>query len=295
MAIPRALVLSGYGLNCEEESKFALDYCGAKTDILHINDLIESPATLDQYEILLVPGGFSYGDDTGSGNAYANKLKNHLLERLRRFVLRDTLTLGICNGCQILARLGLVPGLDLAEQGHEVGVTYNASNRYQCRWVDVATASDHVVWLKDITRLHIPVAHGEGNMVMRADTLNLLQEDNLIALRYVLPEAGASRQGRATVMEGLPTARRSGGNSADGKPARGEFPHNPNGAVDDIAAVADASGRVLAMMPHPERGMFFTQREDWPLLKERYKREGRPIPKEADGMAIFRNAIRYFA
>jgi len=268
MAKPNALILSGYGLNCEEESAHALEHCGAQSKIIHINDLIEKPQHLDEFEILLVPGGFSYGDDTGSGNAYARKLANHLMEPLQQFIKRDTLTLGICNGCQILARLGLVPGLDLAAKGHEIGVVYNANNRYQCRWVHLETSNDHSVWLKGIKQMYIPVAHGEGNMVMRADTLAHLQKEGLIAQRYITPQ---------------------------GKPAKGIFPHNPNGSIDDIAAVSDATGRILAMMPHPERGMFFTQREDWPRLKEQYRRNGTALPIESDGMAIFHNAVRYFA
>lgn len=269
---PRTLVLSGYGLNCEEESAHAFRYSGAEADIVHINDLLDAPERLDDYQILMVPGGFSYGDDTGSGNAFANKLRNRLMEPLQRFVARDTLTLGICNGCQILTQLGLVPGLEQAEAGRRVSVIYNSSNRYQCRWVDVAIPADSVAakspWLSGIERMHIPVAHGEGNMVMAEDTLEFLGSEGLIALRYVTPE---------------------------GKAAYGEFPYNPNGAMADIAAVSDKTGRVLAMMPHPERGMFFTQRDDWPLLKAQYQREGKALPEESDGMALFRGAVAYFA
>jgi phosphoribosylformylglycinamidine synthase I len=268
MAAPRALILSGYGINCEDESAHALDHCGSEIKIMHINDLIDEPKTLNDYQILLIPGGFSYGDDTGSGNAYARKLANHLQDAIAEFIKRDTLTLGICNGCQILARLGVVPGLELTAKGHHVGVVHNASNRYQCRWVHVETANDHNIWLKGISRMYIPVAHGEGNMVMRADTLDLLQSEGLIAQRYVMP---------------------------DGKAAKGAFPHNPNGSMDDIAAISDTTGRVLAMMPHPERGMFFTQRDDWPRLKAQHQRAGKTLPMEADGMAIFHNAVRYFA
>lgn len=267
MTTPRILTLSGYGLNCEEESLHAFTHCGGEGRLMHINDVIDNPAVLDEYQMLMVPGGFSYGDDTGSGNAFANRLRNRLMEPLQRFIARDTLTLGICNGCQILAHLGLVPGLDYAEAGQRVAVIYNASNRYQCRWVDVATATEHSVWLNGIERMHIPVAHGEGNIVMDDSTLELLGAEGLIAMRYITPEGNA---------------------------AYGEFPYNPNGAMADIAALTDKTGRVLAMMPHPERGMFFTQRDDWPLLKEQYRREGKPLPEESDGMQLFRNAVQYF-
>ncbi len=264
----KLLALSGYGINCEEETLQAFAHVGASANMIHINDLIENPNILDAYQILAFPGGFSYGDDTGSGNAFAAKIRHRLGDALTRFVARDTLTLGICNGCQILSRLQLVPGAEAAAEGHAVALEHNASGRYQCRWVDVAVPKSASPWLKGIERMHIPVAHGEGNFVMREETLRFAQDNHLIAMRYVKP---------------------------DGSAAAGEFPYNPNGAMDDIAGMLDVSGRVLALMPHPERGMFFTQRDDWPLLKEQYRRRGEPLPVEADGMALFRNAVAYFA
>ena len=131
------LVLSGYGLNCEEETLHAFEYVGLQGKIRHINDLIESPEELKNVQVLVVPGGFSYGDDTGSGNAFAQKMKLALKDHLHDFVRRDTLTLGICNGCQIIANLGLIPGLDHKYGERLVAVTHNMTARYQCRWVDV--------------------------------------------------------------------------------------------------------------------------------------------------------------
>ncbi|MBI1274647.1 phosphoribosylformylglycinamidine synthase subunit PurQ [bacterium] len=267
MPAPKAIVLSGYGLNCEDESEFALKHNGAEVTIKHINDLIENPKALDEFQIMLIPGGFSFGDDTGSGNAYAHKLRNHLLEAVLGFVARDTLTIGICNGCQILARLGLVPGYEEAEKGKKIAVLHNSSNRYQCRWVDVAVSGSTSPWLRGIQRMHIPVAHGEGNMVMTPETLAFMNDNKLVGLRYI---------------------------NSDGTPANGAFPANPNGATEDIAAVTDVTGRVIAMMPHPERGMFFTQRDDWTKLKRQYHDAGKKLPVESDGMAIFRNAVSYF-
>lgn len=264
---PRVLILSGYGLNCEDETLTAFTHNGAVADIVHINDLIDAPERMKEYQILAIPGGFSYGDDTGSGNAFANKLRNRLMEPLQAFVARDTLTIGICNGCQILSHLGLVPGLEMVEQGHRIGVVYNASNRYQCRWIDVKVAGTDSPWLKGISQMHIPVGNGEGQMVMSEATLEKLKAQGQIGYRYV---------------------------QADGEAAQRVFPANPNGSMDDIAAVTDATGRVLATMPHPERGMFFTQRDDWALEKEKLKRTGKPVPVEADGMAMFKNAVSYF-
>ncbi len=266
MATPNVIVLSGYGLNCEEETLLAFQESGATGKIVHINDLIDGLDTLTSYQILAIPGGFSYGDDTGSGNAYANKFRHHLWEQLVTFVQRDTLAIGICNGCQISANLGIVPAFDGAWGDRKVALEHNSTAQYQCRWVDLAVSSSSP-WLRGIDRMHIPVAHGEGKFAMDADTHARLQKDGMIGLRYIKP---------------------------DGSPAGGEFPFNPNGALDDIAGITDASGRVLALMPHPERGMFFTQRDDWTLLAQDYIREGKELPKYGDGITIFKNAVGYF-
>lgn len=258
----RALVLSGYGLNSEEETKHGFDYNSIEADIIHINDLVENPKLLDDYQILAVPGGFSYGDDTGSGNAFAQKMKLSLQEALKAFTARDTLTIGICNGCQILSNLGLVNGV------RDFAVTYNANSHYQCRWVNLAANTNNTSpWLEGITDMIIPVAHGEGRFMMGEEKLNEMQANNQIAMTYV---------------------------NADGSPANGVFPANPNGSQADIAAVTSKDGKVLAIMPHPERGMFNSQRYDYDALKDAAAREGTKLPKTNNGMKIFENAARYF-
>lgn len=257
------LVLAGYGLNCEEETLHAFKHAGLSGEIIHINDLIETPSKLDSAQILAVPGGFSYGDDTGSGNAFAQKMRLSLWEPLLRFVERDTLTIGICNGCQILANLGLIPN---GNGERTVAVTYNENARYQCRWVDIAVNADNKSpWLQGLSQMHIPVAHGEGRFMMSEETL--AEVKNQIAFQYVKP---------------------------DGTPANGAFPANPNGSLADIAAMTDKTGRILAMMPHPERGMFTWQRNDYDRLKDAAQRSGQPLPEEADGMTLFHNAAQYF-
>lgn len=264
MTQAKVIVLSGYGLNCEEETLHAFKVNGIDGNIRHINDLIENPKELDEYQILAVPGGFSYGDDTGSGNAFAQKMKLALWDDLKKFVERDTLTIGICNGCQILVNLGLVPALS-AYGERDVAVTYNASARYQCRWIDLKIDSSSP-WLKNIDTLHIPVAHGEGRFMMEDETLVALKQNNQIAALY----------------------------TKDGAQANGEFPYNPNGSNGDIAAMTDKTGRVLAMMPHPERGMFTWQRDDYHELKDQAQRDGSQLSDIADGMRIFQNAAEYF-
>ncbi len=263
--IAKALILSGYGLNSEEETLHAFKYCGLEGDIVHINDVIDSPKMLEDYNILAIPGGFSYGDDTGSGNAFAQKMRLALMPQLLEFIARDTLTIGICNGCQILVNLGLVPALGNYGE-RDIAVTYNASARYQCRWIDLKIQSNSP-WLRGIDTIHIPVAHGEGRFMMEDKTLKALQKNGQIAARYI---------------------------KEDGSSAQEEFPYNPNGSVDDIAAMTDKTGKILAIMPHPERGMFTWQRDDFAELKDRAQRTGTKLPEETDGLKIFQNAAEYF-
>lgn len=151
---PKIIIMSGYGLNCEEETKFAFDTAGGAADIVHINDLISNPALLSEYDILAFPGGFSYGDDTGSGKAYANKFKNHLAKELKEFLGRDTLTIGICNGFQIITCLGIVPG----------ALSFNSGGKYIDRWVDLKVTGKSP-WLAGIKTISLPIAHGEGRYI----------------------------------------------------------------------------------------------------------------------------------
>ena len=269
----KALILAGYGLNCEEETLHGFNYNGIDGEIIHINDLIESPQKLNKVQILAIPGGFSYGDDTGAGNAYAQKLKLALMDDLLKFIERDTLTIGICNGCQILTNLGLTPPAgpngNHAYGTRHTAVTYNETARYQCRWIDLKITNDSP-WLTGIDTMHIPVAHGEGRFMMEDATLKTLQENNQIAAIYT----------------------KDGPNGH--KPANGEFPYNPNGSTADIAALTDPTGKILAIMPHPERGMFTWQRSDYTHLKDSAYRENTPLPETTDGMTLFTNAATYF-
>jgi phosphoribosylformylglycinamidine synthase I len=255
MAKPRAIILAGYGLNCEDETQAAFQLAGAEADIVHINDLVAEPQLLKRYQILAVPGGFAYGDDTGSGKAYANKMKNHLREQLKKFIEADTLMIGICNGFQVLTHLGVLPG----------ALTHNLSARYVDRWVDLKIDSKSP-WLVGIEQLSVPIAHGEGRYYADAKLLKSLNKQQRIGARYVVGE----------------TCRYQ------------DLAGNPNGSLEDIAAVTSKDGRVLGMMPHPERAMFFTQLPHWPLLAEVYRRTGKPFPKHGPGLEIFNNAVKYF-
>lgn len=266
MTAPRALVITGFGLNSEEETAKGFEYVGFDTVIRHINDLADNPKELDQIQSISVPGGFSYGDDTGSGNAFAQKMRLTLGDALKEFVQRDTLTIGICNGCQVVVNLGLAPALGGDYGARQVAVTHNASARYQCRWIDMKVEKTSSPWLQGIENLHVPVAHGEGRFMMDDETLKTLKDNNQIGLRY----------------------------AKDGLAAGGEFPFNPNGSTDDIAGITDESGRVLVLMPHPERGMFTWQRDDYATLKDQARRNGTILADQSDGLKLFENAATYF-
>ncbi len=242
----KVLIFSGYGLNCEEETKHAFELAGAQADIVHINDLLAKPNFSD-YQILAFPGGFSFGDDTGSGKAYANKIKNHLLDKVQNFAQQDKLIVGICNGFQILTGIGLLPG----------ALAHNDGAQYIDRWVDLEVKSASP-WLQGIQRLALPVAHGEGKF--HSD------KQVEIALKYVSAEICDYAGYRA----------------------------NPNGSQDSIAAVTNANGRVLGMMPHPERAVYFTQMPNWTYAREQLTRAGKQIPEFGPGLEIFKNAVHYF-
>src|SRR3989338_938560 len=262
----KVLVFSGYGLNCEEETKYGFELAGAVADIVHINDLIDRRNKLSDYQILAVHGGFSYGDDIGSGNAYANKLRNHLWSDLLRFIKQDKLIIGICNGFQILVNLGLLPALNNDYGARTVALMPNNSARYTVRFVDLKAENNKSPWVKGIYTLSLPIAHGEGKFYAEKEVLKLLNKKKLIAFRYI--------NGEACKFQNLET--------------------NPNGSHEDIAGVTDETGRILGLMPHPERALFFTQMPNWPFLKEQYKRKGEKLPIDGPGLKIFKNAINYF-
>ena len=262
---PKVLVFSGYGLNSEEETAYGFELAGAGADIVHINDLVDGISKLSDYQILAFPGGFAYGDDTGAGNAYANKLRNHLWDEVAKFISKDKLVIGICNGCQIVANLGLVPALDKHYGERQVALTNNESARFTTRWTDMRVQAKSP-WLTGIDTLSLPVAHGEGNFFADRTSLERLRNEKLIALKYF-------KGPMSTYLD---------------------LPANPNGSVDDIAGIIDETGRILGLMPHPERGMFFVQRPDWTSLKEEYLREGNALPEFSDGLQIFKNAVNYF-
>ena len=262
---PKVIILSGYGLNCEEETKYAFELAGGQADIVHINDLITKIYNLNNYQILAIPGGFAYGDDTGSGNAYAQKLKNHLWKELIKFVKGDKLVIGICNGFQILVNLGLLPALNNKYGDRQVALLHNTSARYTVRWIDLKIENQNP-WFSNIETLSLPIAHGEGKFFAEGEILKKLNTQKLIAAKYT--------KGEICDYQSL------------------DF--NPNGSVNDIAAITNETGKILGMMPHPERAIFFTQLPNWTYLKEQYLRKNQELPKFGPGIIIFKNAVNYF-
>ena len=261
----KALIMSGFGINSEMETQEVLARAGMGADIVHINDLIDGRFNLLDYRLLVFPGGFSYGDDTGAGNAYANRVRNNLWRDVEEFLAGDNLILGICNGFQILANLGLVPAFD-RQYKRDIALMPNRKGVLECRFVTLKPAADNL-WTRGIGQMYCPVAHGEGNFFCSQETLNRIRRQKMIAFTYC---------------------------REDLTPARGEYPYNPNGSLEDIAGITSADGKVLGLMPHPERAMEFTSLYDWPLLREQKKRAGIAIPSESMNMQLFRNIVASF-
>jgi phosphoribosylformylglycinamidine synthase len=259
------LVLTGYGINCDEETKFAFESVGATADIVHINDLIDGKKKLSDYQVLTFPGGFSYGDDTGSGYALASKIRNHLWGELVDFVKGDNLSIGICNGFQVMVNLGLLPALEGKYGEVQTALVHNDSARYIDRWVDLEFNSKSP-WTKDVGRISVPIAHGEGKFSVNGETLAKIKDKGLVAAKYV--------KGSICDYQNLEA--------------------NPNGSIEDIASITDESGRLIGMMPHPERAIDVRQMPNWGLLKEQAKREGKTLTQTGPGLKIFRNAVDYF-
>ena len=255
---PKALVLSGYGINCEVETQRAFRRAGADATVMHLNDLLESPEFLLQQHIFAVPGGFSFGDHVGSGKILANRLRYRLGDALQDFVRSGKLIIGICNGFQVLVKMGALPMLD-GDFEQQVTLTHNDSGRFEDRWVQLrADAGTVCVWTRGIASMELPVRHGEGKFVPRDGSITKqLIAGGQIALRYA---------------------------RSDGAVAEGAYPANPNGSVDDIAGICDPSGRIFGLMPHPEAFLDGTNHPRW-------TREG--LQPEGAGLAIFRNAVAF--
>ncbi|MGR3301096.1 MAG: phosphoribosylformylglycinamidine synthase I [Candidatus Scalindua sp.] len=260
---PKAIILRTAGTNCDYETRYALEKAGADVDLVHVNQLVKDKGLLSSYHIFVLPGGFTYGDDIAAGKVLANQLRHHLLDELTRFVEDGKLVIGICNGFQVLIKMGLLPGINGTqpssnEYRQKFTLTHNDSNKFEDRWVYLKSFSDKSVFIDKDCLLYVPIAHAEGKFVAgNGEELEALGKSGQIIFKYV---------------------------DKDGNIAK--YPWNPNGSLDNIAGICDSTGRVIGMMPHPERYIEPTQHPRW-------TREG--LKAEGDGIAIFRNAVNYIS
>lgn len=264
---PKALVLYGYGLNCDYETQFALARAGAEAVRVHTTELLENPASLWDYHLLAVPGGFSWGDDHGAGVILALRLKLALGAALSEFIASGRLVIGICNGFQVLVNLGLLPGLPGREGERLAALIPNDCGNFRDAWVHLKALPSPCVFTQGLDLLELPIRHGEGKFYAPQEMLTALAAGGQIVLKYATPE---------------------------GEVAGGKFPENPNGSLLDIAGICDATGRVLGLMPHPEAHITSTQHPTWTLDKETWRRRGEPYPEqEGPGLVFFKNAVQY--
>jgi phosphoribosylformylglycinamidine synthase I len=263
MSQTRALILRAPGTNCDQETAFAFQQAGGQAQVVHINRLLERPELADEYQVLCLPGGFSYGDDIAAGRIAAGQIRHHLLEMFARFRDAGKLVLGICNGFQILLKSGiLLP--DGPNHVVPATLTWNDSGHFEDRWIHLQVDRDDCVFLRGIQTLYLPIAHAEGKFVARdQDVLRALSAHGQLALRYADPT-----DSNLALSDDLP------------------FPLNPNGSQANVAGVCDTTGRVFGLMPHPERFVHHTQHPHWTRRSD---------VRAGDGLQVFRNAVDFFS
>ncbi len=262
----KALVITGYGFNCEEETAAAFTAAGTEASIVHINDIL-SGHQIHDYDIMAFVGGFSFGDDIASGRVLANKIRytkldngSTLLDEIAKFISAKGYVIGICNGFQVLVKLGLLPAAGGLVQ--EVTLTKNSSNKFEDRWVYLKkNPLSECPFLKNIDVIALPVRHGEGRLVFGEGIRDIVVNNSLNVLSY------CTSQGEIT----------------------DEYPANPNGAELSCAGLCDPGGRVFGLMPHPEAYLSLYNHPDWP----RIKRENPSISEEGEGLRIFRNIVEH--
>lgn len=261
MASPRVLILRAPGTNCDAETAYAFENVGATVSSVHVNRLVEDPKLGRGYQILCFPGGFSYGDDIAAGRILAQRLQVHLRDMIEEFRGEGRLVLGICNGFQVMMRLGIFfPG---EESQPPATLALNRQARFEDRWVHLVNANSNSVFLSGVESMYLPMAHAEGRVeVSNPEAARRLGDGRQLGLRYSDPSGAISD-------EPLP------------------FPLNPNGAALNIAGISDPTGRIFGLMPHPERHIDFTHHPYWTRRAEQ--------PAHGEGRVIFTNAVAFFA
>ena len=252
MSKVKTLILRAPGTNCDVETAFAFEQAGAETATVHINRFIRREQKLADYQIMVIPGGFTYGDDISAGKVLANELRLKLREDIMRFVSDGGLILGICNGFQVLLKAGILPE-PASESMPPLTLAANDSGRFECRWVHLhANQKSPCIFTKGLDHIELPVAHGEGKFIAAPGVLPKIN----VALYYI-DEKGNDKAG---------------------------YPYNPNGSIANIAGICDKSGRIFALMPHPERHIRGTQHPQWTR---------RGIKEHGDGFQIFLTAVAW--
>jgi phosphoribosylformylglycinamidine synthase I len=264
----KVCVITGFGINADEELALGFAAAGADAARVHVTDLIEEPDRMLSYRILAFPGGFSFGDHLGSGKVFALLFTRSLQKNMERFIAAGGLVIGICNGFQVLVKMGILPNLSGGFH-QEVSLIHNESGKFEDRWVRISfDPASPCVWTKNLAPMDLQVRHGEGRFVVKsADVLSMLESGRLAAARYV---------------------------SRDGSPAA--YPENPNGSVAAIAGICDPSGRVFGLMPHPEAFLFPETHPDWfrqqvEPARDRPPAPDRPQPDLPPGLRILRAGV----
>lgn len=257
-------VLYGHGLNCDRETKYALEKTteimgeeNIRVQRVHISEFIGKTHQLQEFQMLTIPGGFLHGDDISAGKILANKLKTTLSHELEEFIQDRKLILGICNGFQVLVKYALLP----VHGRQKVTLTYNDSGRFEDRWTWVKVTQHISPFLRGLNKLYLPIRHAEGKFTAPQPVLEKIEGNNQIALEYC---------------------------KENGDPANGEFPYNPNGSLRDVAGICDRTGRILGLMPHPEAFISYFNRPNWDVIKRK-----KTIPRVGNGLKIFKNAIKF--
>lgn len=263
----RALVLTGYGLNCDHETAYAFELAGARAFRVHINSVIDRSISLKDFQIIALVGGFSWGDDHGAGVIESVRLKTHIGDEIFEFIQKEGLVIGICNGFQTLVNMGLLPGFNNSHTKRSIALLNNECGNFRNAWVALKVNSKSpCIFTKGIDSIELPVRHGEGKFYTDDMTLKAMIQNQQVALQYALP---------------------------DGHPAEGRFPHNPNGSLYDIAGICDPTGRIFGLMPHPEAFNHFTNHPDWTRKREAGNRNKTEIRDHLLGIRFFENAVLY--
>ncbi len=257
------LIITGHGLNCEAESAYAWQQAGATPTRIHLNDLLEQPVRLRDFAALMFIGGFSYGDHMGSGHVFARRVKHHLRTELELFIHAGKLVLGVCNGFQIMVKLGLLPGLGGDYFTQTVALMQNDCGTFQNRWVELRfESSSPCIFTRGLDRLPLPVRHGEGKIfTLDKALLARIEAAGCVACRYADPATGRATQ---------------------------DFPLNPNGSLNAIAGLCDPTGRIFGLMPHPEAYLFPENHPQWEIQRLENR-----LPEHGLGLKLFTNAVNH--